>query len=160
MNAKCEWNLWKSSTNNSANKWGRGGALAIGTMAGQSTPQPITGPLLARAPGLQPRLAQWLMRPCLYWWMATLHGLLPPASQLLSSIHLFSCLSPRTGGSSPQLAGSQVCSTTPDQAAPRANSGLISIHSEPQQNNAATAFHFTITHTWTFCSCCLQVLHP
>lgn len=57
------------------------------------------------------------------------------------------------GGSSPRLAGSQVCSTTPDQAAPRANSGLTSIHSEPQQNNAATAFHFTITHTWTFCSC-------
>ncbi len=33
-------------------------------MTSQSTPQPITGPLLARAPGLQPRLAQWLMRPC------------------------------------------------------------------------------------------------
>ncbi len=53
----------KAPLNNSA-KWGRGGALAIGTMTSQSTPQPITGPLLARAPGLQPRLAQWLMRPC------------------------------------------------------------------------------------------------
>ncbi len=52
----------KAPLNNSA-KWGRGGALAIGTMTSQSTPQPITGPLLARAPGLQPRLAQWLMRP-------------------------------------------------------------------------------------------------
>ncbi len=54
----------KAPLNNSA-KWGRGGALAIGTMTSQSTPQPITGPLLARAPGLQPRLAQWLMRPWL-----------------------------------------------------------------------------------------------
>ncbi len=87
-------------------------------------------------------------------------GLLPPASQLLSSIYLYSCLSLRTGGSSPRLAGSQVCSATPDQAAPHTNSGLTSIHSEPQQNNAATAFYFTITHAWTFCSCCVQVLHP
>ncbi len=55
----------KAPLNNSA-KWGRGGALAIGTMTSQSTPQPITGPLLARAPGLQPRLAQWLMRPWVY----------------------------------------------------------------------------------------------
>ncbi len=55
----------KAPLNNSA-KWGRGGALAIGTMTSQSTPQPITGPLLARAPGLQPRLAQWLMRPWTY----------------------------------------------------------------------------------------------
>ncbi len=53
----------KAPLNNSANKWGRGGALAIGTMTSQSTPQPITGPLLARAPGLLPRLAQWLMWP-------------------------------------------------------------------------------------------------
>ncbi len=101
---------------------------------------------------------QWIWD--LYWWMATLHGLLPPASQLLSSIYLYSCLSLRTGGSSPWLAGSQVCSATPDQAAPHTNSGLTSIHSEPQQNNTATAFYFTITHAWTFCSCCLQVLHP
>ncbi len=57
----------KAPLNNSA-KWGRGGALAIGTMTSQSTPQPITGPLLARAPGLQPRLAQWLMRPCISVW--------------------------------------------------------------------------------------------
>lgn len=97
------------------------------------------------------------LRPVL---MATLHGLLPPASQLLSSIYLFSRLSPRTGGSPPRLAGSQVGSATPDQAAPHTNSGLTSIHSEPQQNSVATAFYFTITHAWTFCSCCLQVLHP
>ncbi len=29
----------------------------------QFTPQQITGPLFARAPGLLPRLAQWLIRP-------------------------------------------------------------------------------------------------
>ncbi len=32
-------------------------------MTSQSTTQPITGPLFARALGLQPRLAQWLMWP-------------------------------------------------------------------------------------------------
>ncbi len=31
----------------------------------QSTPQLIMGPLLARAPGLQPCLAQWLIRLCI-----------------------------------------------------------------------------------------------
>lgn len=37
---------------------------------------------------------------------------------------------------------------------------LLAYTSEPQQNNAATAFHFTITHIWSVCSCSLQVLHP
>ncbi len=49
---------------------GGGGGRAVGLwrsallMTCQTTPQPITGPLLARAPGLQPRLAQWLMQSC------------------------------------------------------------------------------------------------
>ncbi len=51
----------KAQLNNSANKWGAWWLWR----SSQSTPQPITGPLLARAPGLQPRLAQWLMRPWL-----------------------------------------------------------------------------------------------
>ncbi len=37
--------------------------ISLAYILSQSTPQPITGPLLAWAPGLQPRLAQWLKRP-------------------------------------------------------------------------------------------------
>ncbi len=45
----------KAQLNNSANKWG---ALAIGAPVSLLHSQ-------SRAPGLQPRLAQWLMRPWL-----------------------------------------------------------------------------------------------
>ncbi len=57
----------KAPLNNSADKWGgvvRLWRLAL-PMTSQSTPQPITGPILAQALGLQPRLAQWFMRPCM-----------------------------------------------------------------------------------------------
>ncbi len=105
----------KAPLNNSA-KWGRGGALAIGTMTSQSTPQPITGPLLVRAPGLQPRLAQWLMRPWLQviwcdmmvvrlWfsinWILLITDLSIPADTVIAAsqiqIQLNFLLKPKTG---------------------------------------------------------------
>ncbi len=51
----------KAQLNNSAIKWG---VWCLWRSVLQSIyPQPITGPLLAHAPGLQPRLPQWLILP-------------------------------------------------------------------------------------------------